>query len=47
MSRFTDHAERFEIRHPRAARVVALAIFAAVALLAVAIDSVTKHFGIL
>lgn len=46
MSRFTDHAERFEIHHPRAARVLVLAIFVAVALLAVAIDSLAKHFGI-
>ncbi|MDN7658476.1 hypothetical protein [Burkholderia cenocepacia] len=46
MSRFTDHAERFEIHHPRAARVLALAIFAAVALLAYAADSITKALGI-
>ncbi|MDF0501591.1 hypothetical protein POK33_12770 [Burkholderia cenocepacia] len=46
MSRFTDHAERFEIHHPRAARALVFAIFVAVALLAVAIDSLAKHFGI-
>ncbi|MCA8120472.1 hypothetical protein LGN07_17255 [Burkholderia cepacia] len=46
MSRFTDHAERFEIHHPRAARVLVLAIFLTVALLVVAIDSLVKHFGI-
>ncbi|MBR8362144.1 hypothetical protein KDW55_02275 [Burkholderia sp. AU19243] len=46
MSRFTDHTERFEIQHPRAARVVALAVLVLVALLAYAIDSVTKAFGI-
>ncbi|VWD20430.1 hypothetical protein [Burkholderia contaminans] len=46
MSRFTDHAERFEIHHPRAARALALAIFAAVAFLAFAIDSITKALSI-
>ncbi|MBU9293069.1 hypothetical protein KTD18_16090 [Burkholderia multivorans] len=47
MSRFTDHAELFERRHPRAARALVIAILAAVALLAAAIDSLTKHWGIL
>ncbi|WP_197419394.1 MULTISPECIES: hypothetical protein [Burkholderia] len=46
MSRFTDHAERFEIHHPRAARLLTLAIFAAVAFLAVVVDSALKAVGI-
>ncbi|MCA7962532.1 hypothetical protein LGN30_32080 [Burkholderia seminalis] len=46
MSRFTDHAERFEIQHPRAARAVALAVLVFVAVLAYAVDSMTKAFGI-
>lgn len=47
MSRFTDHADRFERQHPRAARALVVAILAAVALLAVAVDSIAKHQGIL
>ncbi|AJY38616.1 hypothetical protein I6G56_26760 [Burkholderia humptydooensis] len=47
MSRFTDHAERIERRHPSAARALVVAILVAVALLAVAADSLTKHWGIL
>ncbi|MEI1276646.1 hypothetical protein, partial [Klebsiella pneumoniae] len=46
MSRFTDHAERFERRHPRDVRALAVAILVAAALLAVAVDSVMKSFGI-
>ncbi|WP_175984612.1 hypothetical protein [Burkholderia stabilis] len=46
MSRFTDHADLFERRHPRAARTLVVAILIAVALLAVAVDSVMKAFGI-
>ncbi|MBR8141186.1 hypothetical protein KDW46_02280 [Burkholderia vietnamiensis] len=46
MSRFTNHAERFEIQHPRAARAMALAILAGVALLAFAADSALRAFGI-
>ncbi|WP_175878864.1 hypothetical protein [Burkholderia sp. BCC0097] len=47
MSRFTDHADLFERRHPRAARALIVAILVAVALLAVAVDGISKHFGIL
>ncbi|WP_171845226.1 MULTISPECIES: hypothetical protein [unclassified Burkholderia] len=47
MSRFTDHADRFERRHPRAARALVVAILVAVALLAVAVDSIVKRHGIL
>ncbi|WP_198388293.1 hypothetical protein [Burkholderia ubonensis] len=47
MSRFTDHADRFERRHPRAARALVVAILVAVTLLAVAVDSIAKHHGIL
>ncbi|MDR9177939.1 hypothetical protein [Burkholderia multivorans] len=46
MSRFTDHAELFEHRHPRAARALVVAILVAVALLAVALDSFLRAFGI-
>lgn len=47
MSRFTNHADLFERRRPRTARALAVAILVAVALLAVAVDSLTKHWGIL
>ncbi|MBR8443263.1 hypothetical protein KDW23_00950 [Burkholderia cenocepacia] len=47
MSRFTDHADLFERRHPRVARALVIAILVAAALLAVAVDSLTKHWGIL
>ncbi|MDF3115842.1 hypothetical protein SB394_02655 [Burkholderia sp. BCCIQ04A] len=47
MSRFTDQADLFERRHPRAARALVVAILVVVALLAVTVDSLTKHFGIL
>ncbi|WP_205168926.1 hypothetical protein [Burkholderia sp. LMG 13014] len=47
MSRFTDHADLFERRHPRAARALVIAVLVVVALLAVAVDGITKHLGIL
>ncbi|SEU36358.1 hypothetical protein SAMN03159335_05432 [Burkholderia cepacia] len=47
MSRFTDHADLFERRHPRAARALVVAILIAVAVVAVVVDGLTKHFGIL
>ncbi|HDR9199316.1 hypothetical protein [Burkholderia vietnamiensis] len=47
MSRFTDHADIFERRHPRAARALVLATFIAVAVVAIAIDYFCKRFGIL
>lgn len=47
MSRFTDHADLFERRHPRAARALVLATFIAVAVIAIAIDHICKRFGIL
>ncbi|WP_407971423.1 hypothetical protein ACJ51O_07950 [Burkholderia pyrrocinia] len=47
MSRFTDHADLFERRHPRAARALVLAIFIAVAAIAIAIDYFSKRWGIL
>ncbi|WP_196480740.1 hypothetical protein [Burkholderia diffusa] len=47
MSRFTDHADLFERRHLRAARALVVAILVAVAILAVAVDSITKPWGIL
>lgn len=47
MSRFTDHADLFERRHPRVARALVVAILVAVAFLAVAVDGIAKHFGVL
>lgn len=47
MSRFTDHADLFERRHPRAARALVVAILIAAAVAALIVDSITKHFGIL
>ncbi|HEP6427765.1 hypothetical protein [Burkholderia cenocepacia] len=47
MSRFTNHTDLFERRHPRAARALVVAILIAVALLAVVADSLTKHWRIL
>ncbi|HDV6327482.1 TPA: hypothetical protein RJR39_003575 [Burkholderia cenocepacia] len=47
MSRFTDHADLFERRHPRAARALVLAIFVTVAVIAIAIDYFSKRLGIL
>ncbi|WP_175920354.1 hypothetical protein [Burkholderia pyrrocinia] len=47
MSRFTDHADLFERRHPRAARVIVVAILIVVAVVAFVVDRLTKHFGIL
>ncbi|WP_179955264.1 hypothetical protein [Burkholderia sp. LA-2-3-30-S1-D2] len=47
MSRFTDHADRFERQHPRAARALVLATFVAVAVIAIAIDYFSKRLGIL
>lgn len=47
MSRFTDHDDLFERRHPRAARALVLATFIAVAAIAIAIDYFSKRSGIL
>ena len=47
MSRFTDHADLFERRHPRAARALVVAILIAVAVATVVVDGLTRHFGIL